>query len=55
MNFALKSMVPFKSYVIEDGYLITGQNPSSAKGVGEAVVKALQSASAKREQKVGAV
>lgn len=49
-----KSMVPFKSYVIEDGLLITGQNPSSAKAVGEAVVKALQSAPVDRKQKVGA-
>jgi putative intracellular protease/amidase len=37
-----KSSVPFKSYVVEDGQLITGQNPSSAAGVGEAVVKKLK-------------
>jgi putative intracellular protease/amidase len=37
-----KSMVPFKSYVIEDGSLVTGQNPASAKAVGEAVVKKLK-------------
>jgi putative intracellular protease/amidase len=36
-----KSLVPFKSYVVEDGLLITGQNPASAHGVGVAVVKAL--------------
>jgi putative intracellular protease/amidase len=34
-----KSMVPFKSYVVEDGRLITGQNPRSAADVGKAVVK----------------
>ena len=32
---------PFASYVVEDGRLITGQNPSSAKAVAEAVVKQL--------------
>jgi putative intracellular protease/amidase len=37
-----KSSVPFKSYVVEDGLLITGQNPASAAPVGEAVVKRLQ-------------
>lgn len=36
-----KSKVPFKSHVIEDGRLITGQNPRSAPDVGEAVVNAL--------------
>lgn len=36
-----KALVPFKAHVVEDGRLITGQNPSSAKGVGEAVVKKL--------------
>jgi len=34
----------FSSYVVEDGLLITGQNPTSADGVGEAVVKKLQQA-----------
>lgn len=34
-----KSAIPFKSYVVEDGLLITGQNPASAEGVGKAVVK----------------
>ncbi|MGW5644454.1 type 1 glutamine amidotransferase domain-containing protein [Saccharopolyspora sp. NPDC003752] len=32
---------PFESYVVEDGRLITGQNPGSAKAVGEAVVRQL--------------
>lgn len=33
------AILPFNSYVIEDGLLITGQNPKSAKGVGRKVVK----------------
>lgn len=33
---------PFVAYVVEDGRLITGQNPGSARAVAEAVVKALQ-------------
>jgi putative intracellular protease/amidase len=37
-----KSVIPFKSYVVEDGLLITGQNPASAAAVGEAVVKKLK-------------
>ena len=37
-----KSSLPFKSYVVEDGLLITGQNPASAGAVGEAVVKRLK-------------
>ncbi|HEX5659995.1 MAG TPA: type 1 glutamine amidotransferase domain-containing protein [Polyangiales bacterium] len=34
--------VPFLPHVIEDGALITGQNPASARGVGEAVVRRLR-------------
>lgn len=34
--------LPFASHVVEDGQLITGQNPKSAKGVGKAVVKKLE-------------
>ena len=37
-----KATLPFASHVVEDGRLITGQNPSSAKGVAEAVVKQLR-------------
>jgi putative intracellular protease/amidase len=37
-----KSLVPFTSYVLEDGRLITGQNPASAKAVGKAVVGKLK-------------
>ena len=36
------AMLPFASYVREDGRLITGQNPASAKAVGEAVVAKLK-------------
>ncbi|GGQ58036.1 type 1 glutamine amidotransferase domain-containing protein [Streptomyces flaveolus] len=32
---------PFDTYVVEDGRLITGQNPGSAKAVADAVVKHL--------------
>ena len=37
-----KALIPFKSHVVEDGLLITGQNPGSAHAVGEAVVKKLE-------------
>ncbi|STX29673.1 intracellular protease/amidase [Legionella beliardensis] len=37
-----KAKLPLKGYIVEDGLLITGQNPASAKGVGEAVVKRLK-------------
>ncbi len=39
-----KAWMAFSSHVVEDGLLITGQNPGSAQGVGEAVVKKLQAA-----------
>jgi len=32
---------PFDTYVVQDGQLITGQNPGSAKAVAGAVVKQL--------------
>jgi len=38
-----KNWLPFTSRVETDGSLITGQNPQSARGVGEAVVEALAS------------
>ncbi len=34
--------LPFASHVVEDGNLVTGQNPASARGVGEAVVRKLR-------------
>jgi putative intracellular protease/amidase len=37
-----KAFLPFKSYIVEDGLLITGQNPGSAHAVGKAVVKKLE-------------
>lgn len=40
-----KALVPFTSHVVEDGRLITGQNPGSARAVGEAVVAKLKPAS----------
>lgn len=36
-----KAEKPFAPYVREDGRLITGQNPGSARAVGEAVVAKL--------------
>lgn len=36
-----KSLIPFKSYALTDGRIVTGQNPSSAKAVAEHVVTAL--------------
>lgn len=36
-----KALIPFKAHVVEDGRLITGQNPASPRGVGEAVVRKL--------------
>jgi putative intracellular protease/amidase len=35
------ALLPFASHVVEDGLLITGQNPASARGVGTAVVRRL--------------
>jgi putative intracellular protease/amidase len=37
-----KATLPFVSHVVEDGLLVTGQNPASASGVGEVVVKKLK-------------
>jgi putative intracellular protease/amidase len=37
-----KSMLPYTAHVVEAGRLITGQNPKSARGVGEAVVRQLR-------------
>ena len=39
-----KAWMASSSHVVEDGLLITGQNPASAQGVGEAVVKKLRAA-----------
>jgi putative intracellular protease/amidase len=39
-----KGTLPFVSHAVEDGSLITGQNPASAAAVGEAVVKKLKAA-----------
>lgn len=37
-----KAILPFATYVVEDGRLITGQNPNSARGVAERVVAQLR-------------
>ena len=39
-----KAWMAFNSHVVEDGKLITGQNPASAAVVGEALVKRLKEA-----------
>lgn len=39
-----KALLPFGKHVVEDGLLITGQNPASARGVGEAVARVLRAA-----------
>lgn len=36
-----KATLPFNAHVVQDGLLITGQNPASASGVGKAVVEKL--------------
>ncbi|MFT4262040.1 MAG: type 1 glutamine amidotransferase domain-containing protein [Nocardioides sp.] len=36
-----KGLIPFASYVVTDGTLVTGQNPGSAKATAKAVVEAL--------------
>jgi putative intracellular protease/amidase len=38
-----KSLIPFKSYVVVDGRLVTGQNPGSAKATAKKVVSVLDS------------
>lgn len=43
-----KAMIPLAKHVVEDGRLITGQNPASARGVGEAVARALRKAADQR-------
>lgn len=37
-----KALIPFTSYVVEDGRIITGENPQSTKEVGEKLLKALK-------------
>lgn len=37
-----KALIPFKTHVVEDERLITGQNPISSRGVGKAVVTYLE-------------
>jgi putative intracellular protease/amidase len=37
-----KALLPFNSHIVEDGLVITGQNPGSARAVGKAVVAKLK-------------
>lgn len=41
-----KALLPYKSHVVEDGNLITGQNPASAEDVARAVVARLKGSGA---------
>ena len=41
-----QAFIPFTSHVVEDGKLITGQNPGSAHAVGKAVIRQLRTSSA---------
>jgi putative intracellular protease/amidase len=50
-----KAMLPFGKHVVEDGLLITGQNPASARGVGEAVVRAVRQSALQDEETLAAV
>jgi putative intracellular protease/amidase len=50
-----KAIVPFGKHVVEDGLLITGQNPASARGVGEAVARALREPASQPREKAEAV
>jgi putative intracellular protease/amidase len=52
-----KATLPFAAHVVEDGRLITGQNPGSARAVGKAVVERLKARPVARppiEERVGA-
>ncbi|CEK11482.1 type 1 glutamine amidotransferase domain-containing protein [Legionella hackeliae] len=37
----IKAALPLKSHIVEDGLLITGQNPASAKGIAERILQKL--------------
>lgn len=49
-----KAVMPFGKHVVEDGRLITGQNPASARGVGEAVARALREAAPQAKKRAAA-
>lgn len=48
-----KALLPMKSHVVVDGALVTGQNPMSAQGVGEEVVKLLKKQAKKARKQRG--
>lgn len=50
-----KAVIPFGKHIVEDGRLITGQNPASARGVGEAVARALREYAPPARDKLEAV
>jgi putative intracellular protease/amidase len=49
-----KALLPLNAHVVEDGLLITGQNPASAKGVAKAVVKKLDEIEEKTRSRLSA-
>lgn len=50
-----KATVPLAKHVVEDGLLITGQNPASARGVGEAVARRLREGAPQTREELEAV
>ncbi|WP_455755221.1 hypothetical protein [Streptomyces nigra] len=44
-----KATLPFVSYVVTDGNLVTGQNPGSAKATAKKVVESIEGNASKRE------
>ena len=50
-----KAAVPLAKHVVEDGLLITGQNPASARGVGEAVARVLRERAQQSQQELETV
>jgi putative intracellular protease/amidase len=50
-----KAAVPLAKHVVEDGLLITGQNPASARGVGEAVARRLREGAPQTREELEAV
>ena len=43
-----KATLPFVSYVVTDGNLVTGQNPGSAKATAKKVVESIEGNASKR-------
>ncbi|MFS2006744.1 type 1 glutamine amidotransferase domain-containing protein [Duganella sp. CT11-25] len=48
-----KSLIPFRSFTIKDGRIITGQNPGSSKAVAQALLRALKTEHPKQAEEGG--